>query len=225
MKFSVIGLIINLVLMAVTDALMYLFIKDWTNTMICSIIMIDLSYVLNICAFIFVPEHKNSYIFQASTSILTSVLIILEIILMIVGIFVEDLIGEPYIMVGEVVLFIIFMLLFVTNNLANKHTAQTADVDDEGIARIKDVTTRLNMAFNKAQNPDVKKLIERAYDDSRAISSYKKELESFDAELQGLADNIANIADGDDVTQVKDLCNRFTAVVVERQNKARQLQN
>ena len=225
MKISGISVIINIVLIAITDALMYIFVKDWTNTMICSIVVIDLSFVLNMIAFFFIPSHKNSYIFQASSSVLTSILIVLEIILMIVNVFTEKIIGEPYIMVAEVVVFVLFLLLFITNNIVNKHTAETADVNDEGIARVKGITAKLNMALKQAQNPKVKKIIESTYDESRSISSYKKELEEYDNQLLSLADSILNIAADNDEDQISELCSRFSTVLYDRQTKARELQN
>lgn len=225
MKITGISTIINIVLMAVVDVLMYIFIKDWTNTAICSIIIVDLAFILNICSFVFVPKHKNSYIFQTSSSIMTSILIVIEIVLMIIGVFLTDILDEPYVMIVEIVLFILFTLLFITNTIANKHTAQTADVNDEGITRITNITSRLEVAFKRAQNTEVKKLIEKAYDKSHSITSFKAELQSYDEDLIDLADSISNMASSNNVIEVEDLCNRFISLVDERQIKARQLQN
>ena len=224
MKANYLAVLIELVIMAVVDVVMYIFIKDWTNTMICSIVMIDLAFVLNMVSFLTTPNHKNSYIFQSSTSIFASYLIIIEIALMLVGLFVKE-IPEPYIMVIEIVVFIIFTILFIMNVVANNHTAQTADVNDAGVARISDVTSCLYEAFNAAEGNEMKSVIEKAYDKSRSLTGFRDELADYDQELMDVAEAISAQSKTGDVDAVQQLYTKFCNIADERAQKARKLQS
>lgn len=165
---------------------------------------------------------KNGY--EASTVFITWKYFVIELIVGCVFIFL-NLEGIAIALSSQSILAAIFVILWLSNLLANEHTADSMARQDQEISYIKDCSYKLRLLSQNSADLSTRKIIDKCYD---AVSSSpsKSNRNVYDIEIKILntISELENAVAADNKESIKTISANLLKIVTERNIKLKNQQ-
>ncbi len=207
-----IQLVSSLVIMAIVDIILLLFVSEWTTTRIVSLAVIDAAFVLSIVVPYLSPKNENNYLYSTTSGFLVMGYLILELIIGIAVIVTgwEGLIP----MIIQVVLLVLVILFLAIMLSTNSRVEKEMGVKNASKDDIQAVKGEIKDAYNKASREN-RPAIERAMDDVGSLAGFGAAFADIDEELLSKSRDLVDAASADDADriaalskEISDLCSR-----------------
>jgi hypothetical protein len=127
---------------------------------------------------LFVRKGSNSSDYGRPLFVITSSCFFLALVVGVVFIILSP---ETYTvaLLAQITIFTIFIIILITNLIANEHTANNIERNEEELKYVKESSSKLNVLLNQISDSTIRKKVENAYDlihSSQVKSSYKVKL-------------------------------------------------
>ncbi|MBE6514792.1 MAG: hypothetical protein E7Z69_07105 [Thermoplasmata archaeon] len=206
-KVNVLNIVITLVLLAIADALILVFVSDWNTLRYVTVGMINAAFLLHIMAGLLVPQTgHNDYIYTSSTGIFTTVYVVIELLIGI-SILVFDIpLGDSILIVIQVVLFVLITLFIVVYNITNHNVEREQAPKAVSINLVKKIRAEVKDAYDRCNDPETKKVIDKAMDDVNAIAGFASKYGDLDNELMNLAQQLVSAVLSENNSEIEAIC-------------------
>ena len=179
-------------------------------------VFINLAYVALLVTPIFVRRSSSASVFGFSLYTVSALYFIVELVVGLIIIFVKPETAVASFVV-QLILFGVYAILFLSNVLANEHTADNAERHESEVKSIKSIAAQVKNLIGKVDDPDTNKEIERVYDllhtsPSKAVpESYKTE-----TEIGSLVQSLEMAVWKKDIKEIKSICQILSSIIDKR---------
>ena len=210
------NILIYLLIIVVTDVLIFLFVKDMDEYQIASVAFINAAFVVAVIFSELYPKSSNSYVYSVSSAMFAFLYFIIELIIGVVFIAVDW--QNVFVFIIQPVLLALFVIIMIWNALANFDSAKA---DNERTAMRKEFTTVLYPNMQKAVNDSKDlpffKVVESAYDEVRSLPSKStEETKAIDSELIKSSEELCSFVAEKQEDGVLKTCKRIGDLVSEK---------
>lgn len=165
---------------------------------------------------------RNGY--EASTVFITWKYFVMELIVGVVFIFL-NLEGIAIALCSQLIIAAIFIILWLSNLLANEHTADSMAKQEQEISYIKNCSYKLRLLSQNSSDLSTRKIIDKCYD---AVSSSpsKSNINVYDIEINimNIISELENAVFTDNKESIKTISTKILKMVAERNIKLKNQQ-
>jgi hypothetical protein len=216
-KVNVLNIVITLVLLAIADALMLIFVSDWNTLRYVSFGMINAAFLLHIIAGLLVPQTgHNDYIYTTSTGLFTVVYAFIELIIGVSTLIFDIPLGDSILIVIQVVLFVLVTLFIVVYNITNHNVEREQAPKAASIDLVKKIRAEVKDAYDRCNDPEMKKVIDKAMDDVNAMAGFASKYDDLDNKLMDLAEQLVSAVLSENNGEIEAICRAIRDKCAER---------
>ena len=221
MKKNILLFAILSIFLIIFNLLFFLFvnIENYHNSLWISYGFIHFSYLIFVLSIFINKKGSGSNGYSASTIFITWKYFVLELIVGSAFVFL-NLESITIALSSQAILAAIFIILWLSNLLANEHTADSMTRQEQEIAYIRDCSYKLRLLSQNSSDLSTRKIIDKCYD---AVSSSptKSNRNVYDIEINILntISEFENAVLTDNKESIKMLSTKILKMVTERNIK------
>ncbi|MCD7865213.1 MAG: hypothetical protein LUG54_04220 [Clostridiales bacterium] len=171
MKKNMLVIILELILLIIFNVVFYMFggtvhpMSVWV-----SYIFIHVAYVLMIVIPFLNPQGRDRVIFGLTSGVISAIYFLIEFVVGIAFIWLA-LLNVKVVFIIQLIILAIYLIILITNMLANEATAESVDRQQQEIQYIKEAAASIKSVMEDIEDKAVYKKVEKAYDLIKASPS------------------------------------------------------
>ncbi len=177
---------------------------------------IHFSYVMVLITPLLVRKSSSAAIFGFSLSSISSTYFVLEFIVGLVFIFVNSESYKPA-LITQIILAGIYLILLISNMIANENTADSLEKHEDEVAYIKNASSRVKMLVGKAEDKKANKEIERVYDLLHSSPTHSIfAVKIIEDKIRNMIFDLENAVSANDSTNIIAISSELVSLIEER---------
>lgn len=176
------------------------------------------SYITMICAPLLVPGSKSMHLFGVTNASLTSVYFVISFVIGLIFM-ISDFEQWKYAVVIEVILLVVFLVLFIPVLISDEETAMKENKREKEVCAVKLLVTKTKMIVDKTSDLQNKKIIMRLYDELNSCQTTSNDaVKSIDLSIDAGIKRLEIAVDSNNSDDIKKLVEELIILTKERKN-------